>query len=67
MTIKELMVNLGIYRIMLFVVDYCDPASKTIECLIVEAGSYDLANDEAIQELKHLGIPKRYILKIEEF
>ena len=52
---------------MLWVVDYTNPCAEALDCLIVDAESYDEAYDKAIQELKDLKIPKRYILKIEEF
>ena len=52
---------------MLWIVDYIDPHKETSECLIFEADFYDDAYDDAVEELKTLNIPKRYILKIEEF
>lgn len=50
---------------MLFIVDY--QADNSIECLIIEADSYDLAYESAINELKCIGIPKRNLLNMEEF
>ena len=50
---------------MLWIVDYIQDESS--ECLVVEADSYDDAYDKAVEELKILGIPRRYILKLEEF
>lgn len=67
MTIKKIVIVCGLYRNMLFIVDYCNPVSNIIECLVLEAGSYNDAQEEAIKELKLLEIPKRYIIKIEEF
>jgi len=52
---------------MLYIVDYIDPHVSSSDCLIVEAESYDDAHTKAIEELKLLNIPKRYLLKLEEF
>lgn len=52
---------------MLFIVDYINPHKSTADCLVVEADFEDDARDIAIDELKNLNIPQRYILKIEEF
>ena len=51
----------------IWLVDYLDPHDDSSDCLVIEAGSYDDAYDLAVDELKFLKIPKRYILKIEEF
>jgi hypothetical protein len=59
------MVN-GVER-MLYIVDYLNPSIESSECLIIEADNKDKAYDKAIEELKLLEIPKRYILKLEEF
>jgi hypothetical protein len=37
------------------------------DCLVVEAENRDSAYTQAVEELKLLNIPKRYILKMEEF
>lgn len=50
----------------LFICDYQIPRSEELDCLIVEAEEYDMAEKLVIDELKLLNIPKRYILKIEE-
>ena len=52
---------------MLFIVDYINPKIESSDCLIVEADSHDEAYDKAVEELKILKIPKRYIVKLEEF
>lgn len=52
---------------MLWIVDYINPHKETSDCVIVEADDYDSANEKAIEELKILKIPKRYIIKMEEF
>lgn len=51
---------------MLWVVDYTNPCAETLDCVIVDADTYDEAYEKAIQELKNLQIPKRYIIKLEE-
>ena len=57
----------GVMRIMLWIVDYIDPNNETSDCLVIEADCRDHAYEKAIEELKILKIPKRYILKMEEF
>ena len=52
---------------MIWLVDYINPHSESSDCLVVEADSFDDAKIRAVEELKILQIPKRYILKIEEF
>ena len=52
---------------MLWIVDYINPHEETSDCLVVEADCRDSAHDKAVEELKILNIPKRYLLKIEEF
>lgn len=52
---------------MLWVVDYTNSYTENLDCLIVEADSYDEAHDKAIQELKNLHIPKRYLIRLERF
>ena len=52
---------------MLWIVDYINPHMETSDCVIVEAECRDSAYEKAIEELKILKIPKRYILKLEEF
>lgn len=49
----------------LFIVDF--QGFDVIECLIIEADSYDKAYESAVNELKMLGLPKRNILNLEEF
>ena len=51
----------------LWIVDYVNPYTEISDCLVVEAESRDSAYAQAIEELKFLKIPKRYILKMEEF
>lgn len=50
----------------LYVCDYQVPRSDNIDFVIVEADDVHTAERKAIQELKTLNIPKRYILNIEE-
>ena len=52
---------------MLWVVDYTNPCNEHLDCVIVEAESYDEAYEKAVKELKILQIPKRYIIRLEEF
>ena len=49
----------------IYVCDYLDPIGNEVECLIVEAESRDEAIKKAIQELKALDIPKRYLINLE--
>ena len=66
MTIKKNVIVLGINISMtLFIVDF--QGFDVIECLIIEADSYDEAYESAVNELKIIGIPKRNILNLEEF
>lgn len=51
----------------LWIVDYLNPHSNEVDCIVIEAESFDDAHDKSINELKSLKIPKRYILKLEEF
>lgn len=52
---------------MLWIVDYINPHTETSDCIVIEADDYDSAFESAVEELKILKIPKRYILKIENF
>ena len=52
---------------MLWIVDYIDIHTSSSDCLVVEADSKELAYEKAVEELKNLKIPKRYLLKLEEF
>lgn len=52
---------------MLWIVDYIDVHCNSSDCLVVEAESFEEAHRKAIEELKILKIPKRYLLKLEEF
>ncbi len=52
---------------MLWIVDYFNPHDESSDCLVIEAENWETAYDSAIEELKFLQIPKRYILKMEEF
>ena len=51
----------------IWLVDFIDPHVSSSDCIVIEAESYDDAYNQAVDELKILKIPKRYILKIEEF
>ena len=50
----------------LFVADYQIPKSEELDFVIVEADDLQSAERKAIQELKTLNIPKRYLVNIEE-
>ena len=52
---------------MLWIVDYINPHNETSDCLVVEADDESDAYKKAVEELKILKIPKRYILKMEVF
>ena len=52
---------------MLRIVDYVNIHEGSSDCLVIEAESRDSAYEKAVEELKILKIPKRYILKMEEF
>lgn len=51
----------------LWILDYLNPYTGEVDCIVIEAESFDEAHDKSINELKSLEIPKRYILKLEEF
>lgn len=51
----------------LWIVDYINPHDESSDCLVIEAESKDSAYELAVEELKLLDIPKRYLLKMEEF
>ena len=51
----------------LWLVDYLNPHTEYADCLIIEANSKEEAEEFAINELKLLKIPKRYIVNMEEF
>lgn len=50
----------------IYIVDFIDPTVNQLDSFVVEADGEKEAQEEAIKELKTLGIPKRYLLKIEE-
>ena len=52
---------------MLWIIDYINPYNETSDCLVVEADDESDAHKKAVEELKILKIPKRYILKMEVF
>ena len=52
---------------MLWIVDYINPHISSSDCFIIEADDMESAYDKAVEELKILKIPKRYIVKMEEF
>lgn len=51
----------------LWIVDYINPEIESSDCLVIEAENEESAHEKAVEELKLLKIPKRYILKMEEF
>ena len=50
----------------IYVADFIDPTVNQLDSFIVDAADEIEAQEKAINELKTLGIPKRYLLKIEE-
>ena len=52
---------------MLWICDYVNIHENSSDCLVIEADCRDHAYEKAIEELKTLKIPKRYLLKLEEF
>lgn len=52
---------------MLWICDYVNIHENSSDCLVIEADCRDHAYEKAIEELKNLKIPKRYLLKLEEF
>lgn len=58
--------NLRCVELKIFVCDFIDPTVNQLDSFVVEAEEEDEAKLKAIEELKTLGIPKRYILKLEE-
>lgn len=50
----------------LFICDYFDYHANHLDSFVVEAESETQAEELAIEELKTFGIPKRYLIKIEE-
>ena len=50
----------------LFVCDYQIPRSEELDFLIIEAEDELIAEEKAIDELKTLHIPKRYLVNISE-
>lgn len=64
-TVENVIIN-GDLR-MLWIIDYIDPYVSSSDCLILDAVDKDEALRKAIEELKHLKIPKRYIVNLEKF
>ena len=50
----------------IYVCDFLDYSVNELDSFIVEAESDEEAKTKALDELKTLGIPKRYFVKIEE-
>lgn len=50
----------------LFICDYRIPRTDEIDSIVLESANIDSAKKMAIDELKALHIPKRYIVRIEE-
>ena len=50
----------------IYICDFIDPSVNDFDSFVVEAKDGEEAELKAIKELKTLGIPKRYLLKIEE-
>lgn len=50
----------------LYVCDYRIPRTEDLDCLIVEAEDIASAERKAIERLKALHIPKRYLINISE-
>ena len=49
----------------IYICDYIDYTVNSVESFVVEAKSMDEAEEKAIEELKTLHIPRRYLLKVE--
>lgn len=64
---NSLLSNMELRGLSLWIVDYINPHIESSDCLVVEADSSDEAHLKAVEELKILEIPKRYIVKMEEF
>lgn len=47
-------------------IDYLNPATQQLDFLIVDAEDEEEAFSKALEQLKTLKIPKRYILNMEE-
>ncbi len=50
----------------IFICDYQIPRSEDLSSLVIEAEDLKDAELKAIEELKALNIPKRYIINMEE-
>lgn len=50
----------------IYVCDFIDPSVNQFESFIIEADDENEAKMKAIDELKTFGIPKRYLIKVEE-
>lgn len=50
----------------IYIIDYIDYTVNSVESLVIEAESMQEAQKKAIEELKALHIPKRYLLKVEQ-
>lgn len=50
----------------LYVVDYRIPRSEELDFFIIEADDFESANERAIDGLKTLNIPKRYLVNVSE-
>ena len=50
----------------IYICDYFDYRTGSLESFVVEAESESEAEEKAIKELKTLHIPKRYLIKLEE-
>ena len=50
----------------IYICDFINPASDDLESFVVEAVDENEAKLKSFEELKTLGIPKRYLIKIEE-
>ena len=50
----------------LYICDYLDYSVNQLDSFVVEAESEEEAQEKSLAELKTLGIPKRYLIKIEE-
>ena len=50
----------------IYVCDYLDYSVNSVESFIIDAESNEEAEKKAFDELKALGIPKRYLINVEE-
>lgn len=50
----------------IYICDYIDYTVSSVESFVIEADSQEDAEKQAIDHLKTLHIPKRYLIKVEK-